>query len=47
MYIFRSHNIVTSLLIARQRLGIHVPAKRTRATEERPLLGNGPVNTPP
>jgi hypothetical protein len=30
---------------ARQRLGKHIPEKRTRATG-RPLLGNGPVNMP-
>jgi hypothetical protein len=30
--------------IARQRLGKHIPTKRTRATE-RPLLGNGLINT--
>jgi hypothetical protein len=33
--------------IAKQRFGKHIPAKRMRATERRPLLGNGPVNTPP
>jgi hypothetical protein len=38
--------IVTCIPIARQRLGKHIPAKRTHATEGRPLLGNGPVNTP-
>jgi hypothetical protein len=32
------------MIIARQRLGKHIPAKRTRATEGRPLLGNGSVN---
>jgi hypothetical protein len=35
------------MLIAKQRLGKHIPMKRTRATKGRPLLGNGPVNTPP
>jgi hypothetical protein len=29
--------------IARQRLGKHIPAKRTHATGGRPLLGNGPA----
>jgi hypothetical protein len=38
---------VTCIPIARQRPGKHSPAKRTRATEGRPLLGNGPVNNPP
>jgi hypothetical protein len=33
--------------IARQRLGKHIPAKRTRATEGRSLLGNGPENISP
>jgi hypothetical protein len=37
---------VACIPIARQRLGKHIPAKRTRATG-RPLLGNGPVDTPP
>jgi hypothetical protein len=37
--------LVTCIPIARQRLGKHIPAKHTRATEGRPLLGNGPVNT--
>jgi hypothetical protein len=32
---------------ARQRLGKHIPAKRKRASEGRPLLGNEPANTPP
>jgi hypothetical protein len=38
--------IVTSILIARQRLGKHIPAKRTLATIGRPMLGNGSVNKP-
>jgi hypothetical protein len=40
-------NIVTCIPIARQRLGKHIPSKRTCATEGRPFLGNGQVNTPP
>jgi hypothetical protein len=40
-------NIVTCISIASKRLGKHISAKRTDATEGRPLLGNGPVNTPP
>jgi hypothetical protein len=39
-------NIVTCISIAKQRLGKHIPAKRTRSKEGCPLLGNGPVNTP-
>jgi hypothetical protein len=39
-------NIVTCISIARQRLGKHIPAKGTRATEGRPLVDNGPVNNP-
>jgi hypothetical protein len=41
------NNNVTYITIARLRLDRHIPAKRTRSTEGRPLLGNGPVNTPP
>jgi hypothetical protein len=37
-------NIVTCIPIARRRLGKYIPAKRTRATEGRPLLGNEQVN---
>jgi hypothetical protein len=40
-------NIVTCIHITRQRLGKYIPAKRTLATEERSLLDNGLVNTPP
>jgi hypothetical protein len=40
------HNIVTFIAIARQLLYKHIPGKRTHATEGRPLLDNGPVNTP-
>jgi hypothetical protein len=39
--------IVTYIPIARQRLSKHIAVKRTHATEGRPLLGNGSVNTPP
>jgi hypothetical protein len=39
-------DIVKYSPITRQ-LGKHIPAKRTRATEGRSLLGNVPVNTPP
>jgi hypothetical protein len=35
---------VTCIPIAKQRLGKHIPAKRTHATEGHPLLGNRPVN---
>jgi hypothetical protein len=38
--------IVTSIPIARQPLSKHIPTKRTRVTEGRPLLGNGAVNKP-
>jgi hypothetical protein len=41
------HYIVTCIPTARQRLGKHIAAKRTHATEGRPMLGNEPVNTPP
>jgi hypothetical protein len=41
------NNIVTFILIARQRIGKHIPAKHTHVTEGRPLLGNGPVNPLP
>jgi hypothetical protein len=37
--------ILTIIPIVRQRLGKHIPAKRTHATERRLLLGNGAVNT--
>jgi hypothetical protein len=40
------HDIVTCIPIDRQRLGKDIPAKITRLTEGRPLLGNGPVNMP-
>jgi hypothetical protein len=40
-------HVVTCTPIARQRLGKHIPAKRTRSTEGRPLLGNGEVGEPP
>jgi hypothetical protein len=40
-------NIVMGIPIATQRLGKHIPTKRTRAIEGLPLLGKGPVNTPP
>jgi hypothetical protein len=40
-------NTVTCILVATQRRGKYSPAKRMRATEGRPLLGNGQVNTPP
>jgi hypothetical protein len=40
-------NTVMCIPIARQRLGKHIHAKRTPATEGRPLLGNVQVNTPP
>jgi hypothetical protein len=33
--------------IARQRFGKHIPTTHARAIIEHPLLGNGPVNTPP
>jgi hypothetical protein len=36
---------VTCIPIARQRLGKHIPAKHTGATEGGPLIGNEPVNT--
>jgi hypothetical protein len=39
--------IMTCIPIASQRLGKHIPAKRMRATEEYPLLSNGPLDTPP
>jgi hypothetical protein len=42
-----SINNVTCMPISRHRHGKHIPAERTLATEGRPLLGNGPVNTPP
>jgi hypothetical protein len=46
-YIFAyTENIVKCIPISRQRLGKHIPAKRTRATEGRPLLCNGLVNKP-
>jgi hypothetical protein len=41
------HYILMCIPIARQRLGKNIPVKRTHATEGRPLLGNGPVHTPP
>jgi hypothetical protein len=40
------HNLMC-ISIARQRLGEHIPAKRKHAKEGRPLLGTGPINTPP
>jgi hypothetical protein len=40
--LYFSPNIITM-----QQLGKHIPEKRTHATEGCPLLGNGPVNTPP
>jgi hypothetical protein len=47
-YFFKTHlNIVTCIPIARQRLAKHIPAKRMRAAEGCPLLGNGPVSTSP
>jgi hypothetical protein len=46
-FVYLCQYIVTCIPIARQRLGIHIPKKRTRATEGSPLLGNGPVNTSP
>jgi hypothetical protein len=42
-----SKHIVTCISIARQRLGKHIPVKRTRATDVRPLLDNDTVNKPP
>jgi hypothetical protein len=33
--------------IAKQRLDKYISAKRTRATEGRPLLGNGLINMSP
>jgi hypothetical protein len=39
--------IVPCKTIARQRLGKHIPVNRMHATEEPPLLGNGPLNTLP
>jgi hypothetical protein len=38
---------MTFIPIARQRLGKHISAKRKHATEWRPLLGNGRLNTYP
>jgi hypothetical protein len=38
--------IVTCRPTVRQRLGKHIPTKRTQATEGRPLLGNGQVSAP-
>jgi hypothetical protein len=37
--------IVICIPITRQRLGKHIPAKRTHATIGRQLIVNGPVNT--
>jgi hypothetical protein len=41
-----SYNILTGILIARQRVGKHIPATDEHATMKgHPLLGIGPVNT--
>jgi hypothetical protein len=40
-------NIVTCIPIDRQQLGKNIPAKRTRETEGRPLLGNWLEDTLP
>jgi hypothetical protein len=47
MSVLQIVSVVTCIPIAMQRLGKHIPAKRTHATEGRPWLGNGPVNTLP
>jgi hypothetical protein len=38
---------VTCIHTVRQRLSKHIPVKRTRATDGRPLLGNDTVKKPP
>jgi hypothetical protein len=47
MFVHEMNSIVMRISIAMQRLGKHISPKRTRATEGRPLRGNGPENTPP
>jgi hypothetical protein len=38
-------SVVTHMLIARQRLGKHIPEVTLSTIEGHPLLGNGPINT--
>jgi hypothetical protein len=44
--LLHNKNNLTYMTIVKQRLGKQIPAKSTRATEERQLLGNGQINTP-
>jgi hypothetical protein len=47
LFISYKEDIVTCIPIARQRLGKHIQAAHEQAAIGHPLIGNGPVNTPP